>query len=138
MAELALHAPEWPHTLWLQSPCSSRRVPTWGAEGWGELAELSGGERQSSEVSVCCGRAGWDPQGLWRCECKLLPWARLAVTLDTQRGLAGGVSVGGEEKGSRVFSLGTSWVVVSLSDTEGIKHDSGETRGSKFVFQACL
>ena len=53
-------------------------------------------------------------------------------------GLAGGVSVGDEEKGSRVFSLSPSWGVVSLSDTEGIKHSSGETRGSKFVFQACL
>ena len=82
------------------------------------------------------GRLG--PSGLVEVRMQALPWARLAVTLDTQRGLAGGVSVGGEEKGSRVFSLGTSWVVVSLSDTEGIKHDSGETRGSKFVFQACL
>lgn len=58
--------------------------PTWGAEGWGELAELRGGERQSSEACVCGGRAGWDPRGLWGWECKLLPWARLAVTLDTQ------------------------------------------------------
>lgn len=65
MAELALCAPEWLHTLWLQSTCSSRSVPNLGSRGLRSTArtkergEVRGvgedrpGERQSSEACVC-------------------------------------------------------------------------------------
>lgn len=83
MAELALRAPEWLHTLWSQSTCSSRRVPNLGSRGLGrtgqteERGEVRGvgedrpRERQSSEACVCGGQAGcvqkpgWGPQGSW-------------------------------------------------------------------------
>ena len=83
MAEVVLCAPEWLHTLGLQSTCSSRSVPNLGSRGLGstgrteERGEVRGvgedrpGGRQSSEACVCGGRAGcvqkpgWGPQGSW-------------------------------------------------------------------------